>query len=71
MFLENEWYSLTTSQDIINDFDPVERLDVSVLQEHILSPILGIENSKTDDRIDFIGGIRGLSELERRVKKTV
>ena len=47
--------------------DPVEGLDVSVLQKQILEPVLGILDPKTDKRIDFVGGIRGLSELERRV----
>ena len=45
---------------------PVDGLDVSILQDHLLAPILGIENPRTDKRIDFIGGIRGLAELERR-----
>ncbi len=47
--------------------DPVERLDVSILQRHLLQPILGIEDPRTSKRIDFVGGIRGLGELERRV----
>ena len=46
--------------------DPVEGLDVSILQDYLLSPVLGIGDPKTDKRIDFIGGIRGLKELERR-----
>lgn len=68
MYLENQWYALKAKSDIIDESDPVKRLDVSVLQDNLLSPILGIVNPKTDDRIDFIGGIRGLEELERRVK---
>ncbi len=47
--------------------DPVEGLDVSLLQKLLLQPVLGIENPKTDERIDFVGGIRGLGELEKRV----
>ena len=67
MFLDNEWYRLTAKSDIVDETDPVARLDVSILQDNLLCPVLGIENPKTDDRIDFIGGIRGLDELERRV----
>ena len=47
--------------------DPVARLDVSLLQDNLIAPLLGVEDPRTDDRIDFVGGIRGLSELERRV----
>lgn len=67
MFLENEWYKLTVNDNIVSD-DPVEGLDVSILQKHLLTPILGIGDPKTDKRIDFVGGIRGLKELERRCK---
>ncbi|MCH5321604.1 MAG: DUF1015 domain-containing protein [Eubacterium sp.] len=66
MLIKNQWYSLEAKDKIINDVDPIERLDVSMLQENILSPILNITDPKNDDRIDFIGGIRGLSELEKR-----
>lgn len=66
IFFENEWYCLTFSKDILSD-DPVEGLDVSILQKQILNPLFGIEDPKTDKRIDFVGGIRGLQELERRV----
>jgi uncharacterized protein (DUF1015 family) len=48
--------------------DPVERLDVSILQKNLLEPILGINDPRTNSRIDFVGGIRGLGELERRVR---
>lgn len=68
MLLGEQWYRLTAKESIINEADPVSRLDVSILQNNLLDPILGIENPKTDSRIDFIGGIRGLSELEKRVK---
>ncbi|MBO4864443.1 MAG: DUF1015 domain-containing protein [Eubacterium sp.] len=66
MFLDGKWYILKAAEDILSD-DPVDGLDVSVLQDNILGPILGIEDPRTDKRIDFVGGIRGLGELERRV----
>lgn len=66
MFCDGKWYSLTAKAGIFDENNPVEQLDVSILQNNVLSPILGIENPKTSDRIDFIGGIRGLKELERR-----
>ena len=65
MYLENEWYALTARPDILSE-DAVKGLDVSVLQDNLLGPVLGIEDPKTDKRIDFVGGIRGLKELERR-----
>ena len=68
MLMGEQWYRLTAKESIINEADPVSRLDVSILQSNLLDPILGIENPKTDSRIDFIGGIRGLKELEKRVK---
>jgi uncharacterized protein (DUF1015 family) len=52
---------------IWDDSDPVSRLDVSILQNNVLTPLLGIDDPRTDKRIDFVGGIRGLGELERRV----
>lgn len=66
MYLNKQWYLLKAKADIINESDPVERLDVSILQNYLLDAVLGIKNPKTDDRIDFIGGIRGLAELEKR-----
>lgn len=66
MYLENEWYSLSAKDEIKSE-DAVEGLDVSLLQNDLLDPILGIMDPKTDKRIDFVGGIRGLGELERRV----
>lgn len=65
MFLEGTWYLYQVRKELLVD-DPVEGLDVSLLQNLILEPILGIGDPKTDDRIDFVGGIRGLKELERR-----
>jgi len=67
MYLEDSWYKLEAKNSTYNDNDPLSRLDVSILQNKILSPILGIEDPRTDTRIDFVGGIRGLQELERRV----
>ena len=49
--------------------DPIKRLDVSILQDNLLAPLLGIHDPRTDKRIDFVGGIRGMDELERRVKE--
>ena len=66
MYLEDEWYCLSTKEEIKSE-DAVEGLDVSLLQNYLLDPILGIMDPKTDKRIDFVGGIRGLGELERRV----
>jgi uncharacterized protein (DUF1015 family) len=67
MYLSGEWYALRAREDIIPKEDTVGALDVSILQTGLLSPVLGIEDPRTDERIDFIGGIRGLEELERRV----
>lgn len=65
MYLNEEWYRLTAKDEIKSD-DPVEGLDVSLLQNNLLAPVLGIGDPRVDKRIDFIGGIRGLKELERR-----
>jgi uncharacterized protein (DUF1015 family) len=67
LYIEKKWYKLSASQELINNPDPVEKLDVAILQKYILNEILGIEDPRTSNRIDFVGGIRGLSELERRV----
>lgn len=64
-YIEGAWYTLKPRQAVLGD--AVARLDVSVLQERVLSPILGIENPRNDSRIKFIGGIRGTEELERLV----
>ena len=66
MCLKGQWYKLNVHEELMSD-DPVEGLDVSILQNELLSPVLGIGDPKTDKRIDFVGGIRGLEELERRV----
>ncbi|MBQ7919807.1 MAG: DUF1015 domain-containing protein [Lachnospiraceae bacterium] len=66
MFLEGKWY-LLEAKDALKSDDAVKGLDVSILQDYLLGPVLGIGDPKTDKRIDFVGGIRGLSELEKRV----
>ena len=65
MFLEGKWYCLKARPEYMGN-DPVDGLDVSILQDHLLDPVLGIGDPRTDKRVDFIGGIRGLKELERR-----
>ncbi len=67
MFLEDQWYCLKANRELLTITDPVKSLDVAILQDYLLNPILGIGDPRTDKRIDFIGGIRGLGELERRV----
>jgi len=66
-FLEGTWWLLTMDQASIDRSDPIGSLDVSLLQDRVLGPILGITDPRTDKRIDFVGGIRGAAELERRV----
>lgn len=65
MYISGKWYKLRAHHDIKSD-DPVKGLDVSVLQDGLLGPVLGIGDPRTDKRIDFVGGIRGLGELEKR-----
>ncbi len=67
MYIDGEWYKLRAKPDIYDDSDPIRSLDVDILQRNLLDPVLGIKNPRTDKRIDFVGGIRGLKELERRV----
>jgi uncharacterized protein (DUF1015 family) len=67
MYLDGHWYRLHIDPEFIPDNDPVRRLDVSLLQDNLLGPILGIGDPRRDKRIDFVGGIRGLQELEKRV----
>ncbi len=66
MFMDGRWRRLSIRPQLI-PADPVERLDVSLLQQHLLGPLLGIADPRTDKRIDFVGGMRGLAELEKRV----
>lgn len=65
-YLSNQWYKLTARPGTYHD-DPIGILDISILQQHVLEPLLGIMDQRTDKRIDFVGGIRGLEELEKRV----
>lgn len=66
MYLDGKWYSLTLKDGIADESDPVGSLDVSLLQKLVISRIFGIDDPRTDKRIDFVGGIRGLGELEKR-----
>lgn len=66
MYTEGQWYHLTAKPELFEGKDAVGSLDVSVLQDYLLGPVLGIGDPRTDQRIDFIGGIRGLFELEKR-----
>jgi uncharacterized protein (DUF1015 family) len=68
MFVAGRWYRLTMRRALVRREDPVASLDVSLLQDHVLAPILGLGDPRTDKRIDFVGGVRGLAELERRVE---
>ncbi len=67
LYLDEKWYRLRVKDGVYDGNDLVKSLDVSILQDHVLVPILGIGDIRTDKRIDFVGGIRGLDELERRV----
>lgn len=69
MYLQDTWYLIKAKEGTYNAKDPVLNLDVSILQLNLLAPILGIGDPRTDNRIDFVGGIRGLGELERRVSE--
>ena len=68
LLLDGTWYRLTAKNGTFDEADPVASLDVSILQTNCIAPIFGIEDPRTDKRIDFVGGIRGLGELERRCK---
>jgi len=67
MYLDGNWYGLQANSSTYADNDPIASMDVTILSEQVLQPILGIHDQRTDKRIDFVGGIRGLEELERRV----
>jgi uncharacterized protein (DUF1015 family) len=69
MYLQGKWHLLTIREGVYNDGDPVARLDTAILQEHLLAPVLGINDPRTDDRIKFVGGIRGAAELEKLVNE--
>ena len=66
LYLDHQWYKLIAKPGTYSN-DPIGILDISILQQHILEPLLGIKDQRTDKRIDFVGGIRGLEELEKRV----
>lgn len=71
LYTNKHWYRLTAKTELlasIDESDPVKSLDVSIMQEHILTPLLDIKDQRTDKRVDFVGGIRGLAELEKRVE---
>jgi len=67
MYLDGKWYSLVAKPDTYNDDDPIDVLDVNILTKQVLEPILGIDDLRRSKRIDFVGGIRGLGELQKRV----
>ena len=68
MDLDGKWYKLIAKKETYQVSDPVRSLDASILQDNLLAPILNILDPRTDNRIDFVGGIRGMKELERRCK---
>ena len=67
MYLEGKWYSLTAKENTYNDTDPIDVLDVTILTNQVLDPLLDIQDLRRSKRIDFVGGIRGLGELKKRV----
>ncbi|OOZ40649.1 hypothetical protein BOW53_06895 [Solemya pervernicosa gill symbiont] len=67
MYLQEQWYRLTINSDLVPANDPVGQLDVSLLQNNLIEPLLGISDPRRDKRIDFVGGIRGMDGLEKRV----
>ena len=67
MYLKGRWYKLEIKADLIPENDPVASLDISLLQNNLIEPLLGVSDPRRDKRIDFVGGIRGLEELEKRV----
>ena len=67
MYLDGDWYALKANDDTYDDADPIGVLDNTILSQRILAPILNIIDLRADKRIDFVGGIRGLQELQRRV----
>lgn len=67
LYIDENWYQMQADESIISNDDAVDSLDISILSDYVIDPLLGISNQRTDNRIDFVGGIRGLEELERRV----
>ena len=69
MILDGKWYQLAARPGTFAAEDPIRGLDVSILQDNLLAPVLGIADPRKDKRIDFVGGIRGLGELEKRCRE--
>jgi uncharacterized protein (DUF1015 family) len=69
MYLMGQWFELSAKAGVVPSDDPVGRLDVAVLQDRVLGPLLGIDNPRTDTRIAFVGGIRGHKALSKRVDR--
>ena len=69
LYLSGKWYKLRAKPEILKGQDVLKMLPVSVLSDHVLDPIFGIKDQRTSERIDFVGGIRGLEELEKRVNE--
>jgi uncharacterized protein (DUF1015 family) len=69
MFVADRWYRLRIRPELVPRADPVASLDVSLLQQHLLAPILGIGDPRTDKRVDFVGGVREVMDLEQRVRE--
>ena len=69
LFVGGKWYCVKFREEICNAESPAERLDCAILQKYLLAPVLGINDPRTDKRIDFVGGIRGLEYLEKRCKE--
>ncbi|MCB0541801.1 MAG: DUF1015 domain-containing protein, partial [Bacteroidetes bacterium] len=67
LYIDGNWYKLTAKENTYANANAIEVLDVSILSNYLLAPILGIQDQRTDKRIDFVGGIRGLGELQKRV----
>ena len=67
MYLAGRWYRLTIRPELVPGEDPIGRLPITLLTRQVIEPLLGIADPRTDKRIDFVGGGRGLAELERRV----
>lgn len=67
MYLDGDWYKLKADDSITGTTDPVKSLDISIISDYVIDPILGISDQRTSNRIDFVGGIRGLGELQKRV----
>jgi uncharacterized protein (DUF1015 family) len=67
MYFSKQWHTLAVKPGTFNPSDPIGSLDVSILQNNLLGPVLGIDDPRTSKRIDFVGGIRGTGELEKRV----